>query len=58
MKNNICIFGMVKDYTSKVAKRVADKFEMFFADVDALIEFDLINTNMVKDICGKEYLEK
>ncbi len=58
MKNNICIFGLVKDYTCKVAKKVADKFEMFFADIDALIEFDLINTNMVVDICGKEYLEK
>ena len=58
MKTNICVYGLTEDYVKKIAKRVSNKFEMFFADVDALIEFDLINTQMVEEVCGKEYLEK
>ena len=58
MKTNICIYGLNEQFVKKIAKRVSDKFEMFFADVDALIEFDLINTQMVEEVCGKEYLEK
>lgn len=58
MKTNICIYGLSEQFVKKIAKRVSDKFEMFFVDVDALIEFDLINTQMVEEVCGREYLEK
>lgn len=58
MKGNICVIGLVKSYTKNIAKKVSDKLDMFFGDLDELMEFDLIDLNNVKNICGQEYVDK
>lgn len=58
MKHNICIFGLAAGFTKNVASRVATALEMNFACVEELIEFDIISSEEVKNICGAEYLKK
>lgn len=58
MISNICIVGLLKNYTKKVAKRVADALEMFYADVEDLLTFDFIDIMKAENIVGKEYIER
>ncbi len=58
MISNICIVSLLKNYTKKVAKRVAVALEMFYADVEDLLAFDLIDVATADNIVGKEYIEK
>lgn len=58
MKSNICVIGLEPKYTKEIAKKLSDKLEMFFADIDELIEFDLIDSTKTEKICGREYLLK
>ncbi len=58
MKTNICVIGLAPTFTQKVAKALADKLEMYFADINALIEFDILNVHQIVDLCGKDYLQK
>lgn len=58
MKKSICIFGLAAGFSKNVAQRVSNRLEMYFACVEDLIEFDLINSSEVKKICGADYLKK
>ena len=57
MKNNIAVIGLVGNFKKTVAKTLADKLEMVFADVNDIMEFNLINANMI-DKVGQEYFDK
>ena len=58
MKQNICIIGLSNSFTKKVAKSIADAFEMFFADITDLINFDLLDVEKARKLCGEEYIHK
>ena len=58
MKQNICIIGLAKEYVKNISKKVSDKFDMFYADVDELVQFDLIDVKRASDICGEDYIKK
>ena len=58
MKTNICVIGLVKAYTSNVAKQLSDKLGMFFGDLDELMQFELIDINNAKNLCGKDYIDE
>ena len=58
MVSNICIVGLLKNYVRKVAKRVADALDMFYADVQELLSYDFINLVEAEALVGKEYIEK
>ena len=58
MISNICIVGLLKNYTKRISKRVADTLEMFYADVTELLEYEYINMASAQAIAGKEYMEK
>lgn len=55
-KSNICIIGLATEFTKSLAEMLSKRLDMFYADVDALIEFDLINVNEAELICGKDFL--
>jgi len=57
-KKNICVIGMVPEFTNGIAETLADKLDMFFANVNDLIEFDLIDVAETEIICGRDYLLK
>ena len=58
MKSNILLVGLDYDFIKNVANELANKFDMFFLDVNDLIEYNLIDTKNVKVTCGVEYFEK
>lgn len=58
MKSNICITGLLNNYSSNVAKKLADDLELFFADIIKMIEFDIIDIGTTINILGMEYYKK
>lgn len=58
MKSNICVIGLVKSFTANVAKQLSDKLGMFFGDLDELMQFELIDINNAKKLCGQDYINK
>ncbi|MBE5738499.1 MAG: hypothetical protein E7354_02095 [Clostridiales bacterium] len=55
---NICIVGLTKLFTDEVCKELSSRLEMFYANVDDLLEYELIDKVKVEEVCGKEYLIK
>lgn len=58
MKNNICVLSIDKRYSRIIGKHLSDSLDMFFADVNALIEFDIINLEEAEKVCGVGYIKK
>lgn len=58
VKTNICIVGLYQPLIKEIAKSFSDKTEMFFADVDDLIQFDLQDIARATEICGADYVKK
>lgn len=58
MKQNICVYGLSRKFTLETAKKLAEKFDMFFADVNALVQFDLQDVLRAEELCGKDYVKK
>lgn len=44
--------------TKFVSKKLAKEMEMYFLDTDEFIEYNLQNSDDVKNICGEQYLNK
>lgn len=57
-KTNICIIGLTKLFTDEVCKQLSSSLEMFYANIDELLEYELQDKNKIEEICGKEYLVK
>lgn len=58
MRGNILFIGLDYEFAKKVANQVAERFDMFFLDVQDLIEYSLIDPQNVKLVCGMDYFEK
>lgn len=58
MKSNILLVGLDYNFVKSVARELANKLDMFFLDVNDLIEYNLIDAKNVKVKCGVEYFEK
>ena len=56
MISNICIIGLIPEVTAQVSMALAEKLEMFYANVDDLIEFELMDMRKLEEVCGTEYL--
>lgn len=58
MKKNICIIGLATNFTKTISKLLSDKLEMFYADVNDLLNFDLLDIKEVEKVSGKDYILK
>lgn len=58
MKTNITIVSLLADYSKDVCKALADRLDMYYVDVQGMMEFNLVNDKEVIEICGVEYLNK
>lgn len=58
MKSNILLVGLDYNFIKNVAGELANKLDMFFLDVNDLIEYNLIDAKNVRVKCGVEYFEK
>lgn len=57
MKTNITIISLLSDFSKDISKALADKLEMYYVDVQGLMEFNLINDEEVIKLCGADYLD-
>ena len=57
MKKNITIISLASSFKKHIAKKLADELEMIFADVNELMEYNLINDEMLA-VAGQEYFDK
>ena len=58
MKSNICFVSLNNTFTKSVANSFASYTDMYFADIEELMQFDLIDVANAMDICGIEYIKK
>lgn len=55
---NICITGLLNNYTVDITKKLSDSMEMFFADIIKMVEFDIIDIGSTINILGLDYYKK
>ena len=57
-KANICIIGLSKLFTDDVGKQLSIKMDMFYANVQEIIEFEIMDMDRMEEVCGADYLIK
>jgi len=57
-KSNICVIGLSKAFTDDVCKQLSIRLDMFYANIQQILEYELIDAFKVENVCGKEYLIK
>lgn len=57
LKKNITIICLSTKFRQSVAKKLADELEMFYADVNDIMEYNLINSEMLEK-AGQEYFDE
>lgn len=55
---NIVLVCLDGDFNRSISKELADKLDMFFADLKDYIEYDLIDSKAVLQKCGIDYLSE
>lgn len=57
-KGNICIIGLSKQFTDYVGRQLSMRMDMFYANIQEILEFELMNINEVEEVCGLDYLQR
>ena len=55
-KTNLCIIGLSKQFTDNICKQLAIKMEMFYANIEEIFAYDLMDVGKIEEICGIDYL--
>ena len=57
MKSNIALVCLSNNFLKNLGQMLADDLDMFFADIDDILEYNLVNDDML-DMAGKDYFDK
>lgn len=61
LKNNITIFCVLDNYGTTIAKMLSDKLGMYYADMQDMFEYELIDTkhiiNSLGETQGQQYIQ-
>ena len=57
MKKNIAIVSLSNNYSRIISKNIADFLELFYVDLNDIMEYNLVNEDMLES-AGREYFEK
>jgi len=57
-KVNVCVVGLAKDFTDKVCIELSELLELYYANVEKILEFELFDHENIEKVCGKDYLQK
>ena len=57
MKKNIAIVSLSNNYSRTISKNIADFLELFYADLNDIMEYNMVNDAMLES-AGREYFEK
>ena len=55
MKSNITFIALNNSFKKNIAKQLAEKLEMFYIDINELINYNLHNVAEVISLAGLEY---
>lgn len=58
MKSNICVLSIDKRYCRTISKTLATSLNMYYADINELIVFDLQDVDEARKLCGFDYVQK
>lgn len=58
MRGNILIVGLDYQFVKDVAYELSKEVDMFFLDVNDLLEYRIIDKQNMQLVCGMEYFEK
>ncbi len=56
-KKNLLILSLSNNYSRQIGKKVADFFELFFVDLNDILEYNLVDSKML-ETAGHDYFEK
>jgi len=57
-KTNVCITGLSQQFVDEICKRLAIELDMFYANIQELFEYELVDCEKMEAVCGLEYLLK
>lgn len=57
-KSNLCLIGLSKQFTDEICKELSVRLDMFYANVEQILEYELQDMQRMEELCGKEYLLK
>ena len=57
-KTNLCIIGLSNQFTNDVCKQLAIKMDMFYANIEDIFAYELMDIGKVEAVCGVDYLLK
>ena len=57
-KTNVCVVGLSKQFTDNLCQELANKLDMFYANINKLFEYELTDLSKVEELCGIEFLVK
>ncbi|MGD9901173.1 MAG: shikimate kinase [Spirochaetales bacterium] len=58
MESNITLLMPLNNYKKKIIKLLANKLDMFYVDVEELLEFDIIDKDKAVLTAGQDYVNK
>ena len=58
MKKNICITGLLNDFSEHIAENLAKDLDVFFANVLKFVQFDIVDISNTIEVCGVDYYKK
>lgn len=57
-KTNICVIGLSQQFADDVCNELSKRLDMYYANIEKLIEFELIDIDKMQELCGIEYFHK
>ena len=57
LKTNIAIISLVDKFSSKIAQELSSSLGMYYASLDDIISYEILNMDEIKEKCGEEYLD-
>lgn len=58
MKTNLVIVSLIDSKTKKIAEQLANDLDLYFADINDILDYNLYNAGDIEKNCGLEYLNK
>ncbi len=56
MKTNIVLVSLLDDLNKEVSIKIAKDFDLYLADMSEILEYNLMNAEEIKTVCGEDYL--
>jgi len=58
LKTNLVIVSLCDKATKEIAAKLAKEYDLYFADVGDILEYNLFNADEIEKNCGIDYLNK